>query len=98
MSSNGRPAACHGIGAGTVFNSFGKSSTAVSTEECIPAGIESIYLGIYGVNCVVVTTLSVFGLVEDGGINDFYFSGTQVTLEVLHIVVCVPQTPFYIGK
>ena len=29
---------------------------------------------------------------------DLYFAGREVTLEVGHIVHCVPQTEFHIGK
>ena len=68
MGSDGRPAACHGIRALAVLYSFGRISPPVSTQESISAGIETINLRIYGIDRIMITTLTVLGLVINGGI------------------------------
>ena len=46
----------------------------------------------------MITTFSVFGLVEDRGIHNFNLTGAVVSLEISAVIVCIPQTPFHIGE
>ena len=50
-------------------------------------------------------TISAFGMccgyyekMINGGIDNFYLTGREVTLEVLHIVGSIPETPLNIGE
>ena len=98
MRCNGLPAAGHGVGACAVLNSFRLICSVICTKECFADGIKTINLGIYGVNSVMITTLSVFCLVENSGINHLYFAGTVISLEVSAVIICIPETPFNIRE
>ena len=90
MGSDRLPSACYGVGAGTILHSGRIICSIVCAKEFIADGIKAIDLRIYRVYSIVITTLSVFGFVENRGIYDFNFAGTEVTLEVLHIIIRIP--------
>ena len=46
----------------------------------------------------MVSSFPVLGFMIDGGTMDLNLSGGVVTLEVCHIVHCIPETELYIGK
>ena len=90
MGSDRLPSAGHGVCAGTILHSGRIICSIVCAKEFIADGIKAIDLRIYRVYSIVITTFSVFCLMENGGIYDFNFAGTKVTLEVLHIIVRIP--------
>ena len=74
--------------------SLGIAKAVVKTYEGIPVGIISVDGIIYGIECIMIAAVSVFGLVIDNGTVNFYTAGRKVTLEVVCIILCIPQTPF----
>jgi hypothetical protein len=72
--------------------------TVVETEKLIPRGIKSVDVFIYREDSVVVSALAVFGLVEDGGTDDFHFTGGKIALEVAFIIIRIPEAPFHIRE
>ena len=98
MGSDGRPAVCEGVGCLAVNNSLGIVEAVVQTDECVPVGIVAVDGIVDGVECKVVTSVSVFGLVVDGGANYLYTAGGEVSLEIGAVVLCIPQAPFCKGE
>ena len=98
MGSNGRPAVCYRTCAGALFYCLRIISASVGTKEGLSVCIKAGNISVDRVDTVVVTTLSVLGLVENGRAYYLNLTGTEVSLEVLHIVICIPQTPLYIGE
>ena len=91
------PAVCDGACAGTLFAYYlGIAVVVICSEECISGCIESVNGCVYGEYCVVITALSVLGLVIDSRTDHFNFTGGEVTLEVSGVVIRIPQTPLYI--
>ena len=76
VGSYGGPAACNGVGAeGTLYCNRGVRAS-VSAKEGISACIKAVNRSIDRVDGVMVTALSVFGFMENGGAGYFHFSGT----------------------
>ena len=46
----------------------------------------------------MISALSVLGLVIDRGTLHLHLAAAKESLEVLHVVVCIPQTPFHVGE
>ena len=44
----------------------------------------------------MIAALSILGFMEDGGANYLDLPDTQVSLEIFHIVIRIPKTPFNI--
>ena len=70
----------------------------VGTEKGIPAGIKSVDRCIDPIKSKVIAALAVLGLMVDDRIFNLDFADTQISLEVLHIVIRIPKTPFHIRK
>ena len=98
VGGDGGPAACDGIAACAFFNRFGKIVSSVGAEKGIAVCVKPAYFGIDGINGVMIASLPVFCFVENCRINDFYLAGIQIPLEILHVIVGIPQTPFNIRK
>ena len=98
MGGNRCPAACHGVCAGAVLDCLRPVSASVCAEELIADRVKSGNRCVYRIDSVMISALSVLGLVENRGVYDFNLAGAEVSLEVLHIVVSIPETPFYIRK
>ena len=98
MRRDRRPAGSHGVGAGTVDNRIRMIRTVVETEELIACGIKSVNVFIDREDCVVVSALAVLRLMEDGGTDNFHFTGGEVALEVALIIIRIPEAPFNIRE
>ena len=94
MRSNGRPAVCEGIGCLAGKNSLRIVESVVKTDEGITIGIISVDCIVYGIECIVITSVSVFSLVIDNGSVNYYTAGREVSLEVCAVILCIPKTPF----
>ena len=70
---------------------FGIGVITVCAEECISGCIESVNGCVYGEYCVVITALSVLGLVIDSRTDHFDFACGEVTLEVSGVVIRVTR-------
>ena len=92
------PAACYRVLRGSVYNNFRRGIFTISTEESFTVGIESGELGIYSIYCIMIPALAVFCLMIKSGAVNFHFTGTEVTLEVCHIIHGIPQTEFNIRE
>ncbi len=86
------PAACDGVTGLALKNSIGLTETVVKTEEGLAVGIKALDGSIYGEDSVVVSSLSVLSLVINGAADNLNFTDGEVSLEVGHIIVCVPET------
>ena len=54
MHADRCPAVGDGVGAGTLFYSFGVGIAAPGAQKGIPAGVKTVNGCVYGVQCVVV--------------------------------------------
>ena len=81
-----------------VYHGIRSVGTVVCTQELIPAGLKAVDRSIYGKHGIVVAAFTVLCLVIDCGAFNLLLAGAQITLEILHIVIGIPKTPFYIGK
>ena len=68
----------------------------IKSEEGIPCGIKCCDGSIYGIYGIVVSALSVLGLVIDRRTLYFNFAGGEISLEVSAVVICIPETPLNI--
>lgn len=98
VGTNRRPAACYRVLRGSVYDNFRRGIFAISTKERFTVGIESGKLGIYSIYRVMITAFAVFCLMIKGRAVNLHFTGTEVTLEVCHIIHGIPQTEFYIRE
>ena len=87
-----------GIFAGAGYDNFRSRIFTVRTKKCITTCIKSGNRSIDGVNSVMVSSFPVLGFMIDGGTMDFNLADGVVTLEVCHIVHCIPETELYIRK
>ncbi len=92
VRTDGCPAACNGV-AGLAFEySIGLTEAIIEAEEGLAVGIKALNGSVDGEDSIVVSSLSVLGLVIDGAADDLNFADGEVSLEVGHIVVCIPET------
>lgn len=84
--------------AGAGYDNFRSRIFTVRTKKCITTCIKSGNRSIDGVNSVMVSSFPVLGFMIDGGTMDFNLADGVVTLEVCHIVHCIPETELYIRK
>ena len=98
MAADRSPAACNRIFAGAGYDNFRSRIFTVRTKKCITTCIKSGNRSIDGVNSVMVSSFPVLGFMIDGGTMDFNLADGVVTLEVCHIVHCIPETELYIRK
>lgn len=98
MGCNRRPAAGYGIGELAFFNSGRILIAAVWTKKGIPVCLEGGYRCVDRKQSVVIPTFPVFCFVIKNGTFYFHLSGAEVTLEILHIIIRIPETPFQIRK
>ena len=106
----GRPAACYCILAGTIIDHFRKSGTSVIAYEGAPVGIKAADLTVYGEDGIHISALSVLRTVIDGGVIEFAvivvteiglyfdFAGRKVSLEILLVIISIPEAPLNIRK
>ena len=98
VGSDRRPAVCEGIGSLTVRNSLRIAEAVIETDEGIAVGIISVDRVVHGIESVMVTSVSVFGLMVNRRAFDFHASGREVSLEVGAVVLCIPEAPFREGE
>ena len=67
--------------------------SVVKTDESVTVGVVSVNSIVYGVECEVVASVAVFGLVVDGGAYYLNAAGGEVSLEVCAVVLSVPEAP-----
>jgi len=77
----------------TLHDCIGISKLVIKTNEGLTVGIEALDRGIHMIESVVVTTLTILGLMIDRRSFDFHFTRREVTLEVLHVGSSIPETP-----
>ena len=93
MRSNRRPAVCYGVCRSTCYNSSRSIVAAIGSDKALAVRVKACDRSVYSKECVVVTTFFVFGLVVNGRALNLNFAGTEVTLEVGTVVLCVPEAP-----
>ena len=98
MGCNRRPATGYGIGELAFFNSGRILIAAVWTKKGIPVCLESIYGCVDRKQSVVIPAFPVFRFMIKNRTFYFHLSSAEVTLEILHIIICIPETPFQIRK
>ena len=99
MNRNGWPAVSDGTGALTLFAYYlGIVVVMISSEESVSWSIETVNLGIYWINSVMITALPVLCLVIDRRVNDFNLPCWEVSLEVFHIIIRIPETPLHVWE
>ncbi|MNO32640.1 hypothetical protein D3C76_226370 [compost metagenome] len=94
MGADWRPAAGYRVGGFTGSYSLRSIQAIVHAYEGFTVCIETGDFFIYRVESVVVSALTVFSFVINHGILDFNFAGAEVTLEVGHIILGIPETEF----
>ena len=77
----------------TLHDSIGISELVVEAYEGLTVGIKALDRCVYMIESVVVTTLTVLGLVIDGATLNLHFASREVALEILHVGSCIPETP-----
>jgi len=92
VGTDGCPAACDRVGGFASEYSLGLAEAVVETEEGLAVGIKAADRSVYGEDSVVVAALTVLSLVIDGAADDLDFADGEVSLEVGHIIISVPQT------
>ncbi len=92
VGTDGCPAACHGVLGLACENNVGLAETVVETKEGLTVGVEAADRSVDGEDRVVVAALAVLGLVVDGAADDLNLADGEVSLEVGHIIVSIPQT------
>ncbi|MNE05415.1 hypothetical protein D3C80_979760 [compost metagenome] len=93
-----RPAACNGVGSLTSGNNLRLMKTVVQTYEGFAICIESVNFTVNGVEGIVVSAFAIFCFVINNGILYFNLTCAEVTLEVRHIVLGIPETEFSKGE
>ena len=98
MRSDRSPAICKRIGSFVSQYSFRIVEAVVEADKGISVGIISVNAVIYGVECEVVTAVSVLCLVIDNGTVYLYTAGREVTLEIVGVILSIPKTPLCKGE
>ena len=93
VGCDGSPAVCKAVVCLVCDNCLRITETVVETDEGIAVGIVAVDRVVYGIECVMVAAVSVLGLVIDHGTVYFDTAGREVTLEVVGVVLRIPQTP-----
>ena len=90
MGAYRSPSAGNGVFGLIGHDNFGSRVFSVCSKEGIAVSIKSVYRGIHCIQCIVITTLTVFGLMIDSAALHLDFTGREITLEVGHVVHCIP--------
>ena len=93
MGSDGGPAVSEGVCSLAVEDSLRIVESVVKTDESVTVGIVAVNSIVYGVECKVVASVAVFGLVVDGGADYLNTAGGEVSLEVCAVILSVPEAP-----
>ena len=93
MRSNRSPAVGEGVVRLTCENRLRIAETVVKTDEGIAVGIVAVDVGIYRVKCEMIAAVTVLGLVVNRGAYNLNTSGGEVALEVVAVVLSVPEAP-----
>ena len=90
MGAYRSPSAGNGVFGLIGHDNFRSRVFSVCSKEGIAVSIKSVYRGVNCIQSIVITTLTVFGLMINCRSMNFYFTGREITLEVGHVVHCIP--------
>ena len=82
----------------TLHDCIGIGELIVQAYEGLTVGIEALNGTIHMIESVVVTTLTIFGLVVDRRAFDLYLTRREITLEIFHVGSSIPQAPLLEGE
>ena len=85
---------CEAVAWFSLYDGVRSRFLAVESHECLSVGVVALYIGVHGVERIVVTSFAIFRLVINCRAFDLHFSSREVTLEVLHVGGSVPEAPF----
>lgn len=86
---------CKAVARLSLQDSLRLAHLLIESHEGFAVGVVSVHLAVDRVEGVVVAPFSVLCLMVDGRAFHFHLPRGKVSLEVLHVRGCVPQTPFH---
>ena len=93
MGSDRAPAMSHGVAAVTFSHGVGHTLLRIETDEGLTVRVEAVDRTVDMIEGIMVSALTVFGLVIDRRAFNLHLTGREVALEVLHVRGRIPQAP-----
>ena len=98
MRSDRTPTMSMTVAGLTLHHSLRISKLIVQAYEGLTVGIKALDRGVHMIECIVVTTLTILGLVVDRRAFDLYLTRREITLEIFHVGSSIPQAPLLEGE
>ena len=98
MGSNRSPAVREGVGCLAGKHGLRIAETVVKSDEGITVGIIAVDGLVYRVESIVIAAVSVFRLMINDRAVHLNASGGKVSLEVVAVILCIPEAPLGEGE